>query len=149
MLTQSEQSADAWVTPPNGPAPASVAPAVGAGYTLTFTRDNGGAFDLHGFLLSFSGGSTPAAGSLSALTLGGATVSHDLVLVDDESLGDWTPYEPPAIFTDIVSLTVANTGTTGRFLAVDDIRVSVVPVPAAVWLFVSALGALGWRARRG
>ncbi|MGI9290864.1 MAG: hypothetical protein ACR2QG_06270 [Gammaproteobacteria bacterium] len=29
-----------------------------------------------------------------------------------------------------------------------DFKTSVVPVPAAVWLFVSALGVLGWRKRR-
>jgi hypothetical protein len=41
-----------------------------------------------------------------------------------------------------------NEGSFARAMAIDDIQFSTVPVPAAVWLFGSALGGLGWMRRR-
>lgn len=42
----------------------------------------------------------------------------------------------------------AGFGDTYATPALDNVNVSVVPVPAALWLFVSALGLMGWRSRR-
>jgi len=39
-------------------------------------------------------------------------------------------------------------GTTYVTPSLDNVNISVVPLPAAIWLFASALGLMGWRSRR-
>ena len=59
---------------------------------------------------------------------------------DDLGQGMWLNLSRVDIFRDI--------GDTGTTLAIDNVLVdtaTVVPVPAALWLFVSALAGLGWR----
>jgi hypothetical protein len=49
---------------------------------------------------------------------------------------------------DIAAFVISSSGT---FFALDDLtfgRVAVIPIPAAIWLFVSALGLLGWIRRK-
>lgn len=46
------------------------------------------------------------------------------------------------------SLSDAGDSTSQPFIGSALIRTSVVPIPAAVWLFGSALGLLGWRTRK-
>ncbi|MCK6371213.1 MAG: PEP-CTERM sorting domain-containing protein, partial [Gammaproteobacteria bacterium] len=53
-------------------------------------------------------------------------------------------------FSDIdgIKLLSTNSGVLSPDLALSALEVQVVPVPAAVWMFGSALGLLGWVRRR-
>ena len=58
------------------------------------------------------------------------------------------------VFTDGISGHITNSqtlgfaSTSGATIAIDNFGAQVVPVPAAVWLFGSALGLLGWMRRK-
>jgi len=60
---------------------------------------------------------------------------------------------PPTIAAaDAAAFLIQQTTSTGSFFAVgllDSVDVQVIPVPAAAWLFGSALGMLDWARRRG
>jgi hypothetical protein len=49
---------------------------------------------------------------------------------------------------DIVVAAVADGHQPFEAFAIDNVTVNVVPIPAAVWLFASGLGLLGWLRRR-
>lgn len=71
--------------------------------------------------------------------------------LDDHVTGQWSTYTGTFIATSDYSIiyfkALTPTGTVGNFL--DDVAVSAVPVPAAVWLFSSALiGFIGFGRRR-
>jgi len=87
-----------------------------------------------------AGGS--ALGSLDFLLADGANVIEQWTWFDTSSLGE--------VYGVEFSLSSSDNGAFGMntpgYFAVDNI--SIVPVPAAVWLFVSALGALSLRRRR-
>ena len=70
------------------------------------------------------------------------------VLVDDSGRIDFGPDETVTISNSGAGiLSVQFEGGSGD-LYLDNIQVSQVPVPAAAWLFGSALGGLGWMRRR-
>lgn len=94
----------------------------------------GGDVDGGGFLFP------PGTFSVTGLTTGGGFAT------DPIGTGDWL---------DLVAVRFAagsNGGPGGTpevlFLTADNLTVRVVPIPAAVWLFGSALGLLGWLRRR-
>lgn len=84
---------------------------------------------------------------------GGALGSLDFLLADGANVIDqWTWFDTSAlgeVYGLSFALSSSDNGAFGMntpaYFAVDNI--SVVPVPAAVWLFISALGALGLRRR--
>jgi hypothetical protein len=62
-----------------------------------------------------------------------------------EGRGVWENVSLPSSLEDVVSVTfVGNTAA----IQYDNIVVNAVPIPAAVWLFGSALAGLGWLRRR-
>jgi len=113
----------------------------GSDSTISIVNDLGSQFNLIRLDVSSMAN---AAGelTLTGTYSGGSQVSQLLTL--NSSL---TTYNISG-FTNIVGLDISFDGSTyGSPYDVDNIKVNIVPVPAAVWLFVSALGALGWRTR--
>jgi hypothetical protein len=80
--------------------------------------------------------------TVTGTKFGGGTVSQVVSLT-----GSLATYSFSGM-TDLASLSISFDG--GDYYApfdMDNIQLSVIPIPAAVWMFASALGALGWRSR--
>jgi len=112
----------------------------GALATVAMRKADGGAFALHSIDLLLQtdpyGGSISYSGTLEG---GGAADLSTAV-----GTGDW-------LNLVLVDFTAYGDGFgLGGFTSVeiDNVNVSAVPVPAAVWLFGSALAGLGWMRRK-
>jgi len=112
---------------------------------IDMERDDGGLFRLESFI----------AGSGDVFSIAGIYEDYssiyflmdDLVSVD---LGEnHTLYYLPEGFTNLIEVTWQGqeSGVNG-FIMLDNIAVTAVPIPAAVWLFGSALAGLGWLRRK-
>ncbi len=115
---------------------------VGVGWTVT--ASNGNAFSLEsvdmGFFANFGiGGEATIGGVLS----GGGTVSR---LVTDNSWHTESAFG--AEWSDLASVGIYISSGVPQSLTIDNFSASIVPIPAAVWLFGSGLGLLGWMRRR-
>jgi hypothetical protein len=114
--------------------------------TITMTQDGLAAFDL--FSLELARNNLDTDILLTGNFVGGGSISST-VFVDSVTL---TNYELGAGWTNLQSLTISPLNLSGfgnLAVAVDNISVaSAVPVPAAVYLFGSGLGLLGWFRRR-
>ena len=111
----------------------------GSDSTISIVNDLGDGFSLIRLDVSSMDN---AAGelTLTGTFSGGAQVIQTLTL--NSSL---TTYNIGG-FNNIVGLDISFDGSTyGAPYDVDNIKVNIVPVPAAVWMFASALGVLGWR----
>lgn len=67
---------------------------------------------------------------------------------EDDFLFAWEPSDPQVF---AFTYSICCTGPPGQFhsgLVLSSYSLTVVPIPAAVWLFGSALGLLGWMRRR-
>ena len=107
--------------------------------TVTIERAGGGAFaidSLDYFLDTDSNGWTEIRGTLA----GGGTTFLTAVTV---GTGDWLNLES-------VTFRAEGNGFGSGFgtVEIDNISVNAVPIPAAVWLFGSALAGLGWMRRK-
>lgn len=114
----------------------------GSTSTISIVNDLGSQFDLVRLDVSslFN-----AAGelTLTGTYQGGSQVSQVLTLTSS-----LTTYNI-AGFTNIVSLDISFDGSTyAAPYDMDNIKMNIVPVPAAIWLFVSSLGLLGWYRKR-
>lgn len=78
----------------------------------------------------------------------GASISSNLTVADD-----WNTFNFDSAWSDLVRVelngTCTNTGGLCMGFAIDNLVITTVPIPAAVWLFASALAGLGWARRRG
>jgi hypothetical protein len=114
----------------------------GSTSTISLTNDAGARFEL----LSLDASSLYETSSVLTLTgtlSGGGTVQQNLNLNNTLSTYNITG------MSDIVALDISFDGST--YFApfdLDNINMSVVPVPGAVWLFASALGLAGLRRKR-
>lgn len=110
--------------------------------TLTLTNDAGNPF----FLQSLDASSlTNATGTLtvSGSYVGGGTFTQVLNLTS--ALTTYNAASPGALS----SLDISFDGSADfPPFDLDNIVVNAIPIPAAVWLFASGLGALGWFRRR-
>ena len=113
---------------------------------VTVTHAQGNQFDL----LSFDrlvGLVAPSAGSSFLLTgqkSDGSTVESWITGINTVS----TDYETILLssqFENLVSITFSDSSAA---VQLDNITVNAVPIPAAVWLFGSGLGLLGWMKRK-
>jgi hypothetical protein len=111
---------------------------------VTFSKSDGSAFNLEGFDYAFSADGEWSL-TLSGVKSGGSNVSLELILT--EINGQYNNYSATSLFTDIVSFSIENSGSTPQG-AIDNIVVTTVPIPAGVWLFGSALTGLGWIRRK-
>lgn len=109
--------------------------------TISLADDLGRQFDL---LALDASAVTNLTGQITVVgtKFGGGTVSETVSLT-----GSLATYNFSTM-TDLASLAISFDGTSYYApFDMDNIQLSVIPVPAAVWLFISALGALGWRSR--
>jgi len=95
---------------------------------ISMERDDGGAFAISSLVAE-------GTGFFYGTLVGGGSAN----LASAVGTGDW------------LSLTVFNYQSNNEFyddIRLDNIVVSAVPIPAAVWLFGSALAALGWLGKK-
>jgi hypothetical protein len=107
---------------------------------------NGALFDLTSMDLGFTEGvSFPT-------TVSGVFANNSTISLQLDSLGTWfDTISFDSSWSDLKSVSVTFDNTDNYFFnvpGVDNIVASVVPIPAAVWLFGSALAGLGWIRRR-
>jgi len=104
----------------------------GCGSSVTMVATNGSAFAIHS-IGAYSGdfGGTMIGGGSADLSVGIGT--GDWLLLESFQVSSTCPLTP--CFVPEISL-------------LDDISVSAVPIPAAVWLFGSGLGLLGFLRRK-
>ena len=111
----------------------------GAEASMSMKKIDGGAFAISSLdLLLYGGVSTAISG-----TLAGGGIADLSVAV---GTGDWLNLE-------LVTFSASGGGfgffeEAGAQIQLDNVSVSAVPVPAAVWLFGSALAGLGWMRRK-
>lgn len=110
-------------------------------------RTEGESFSLNSFDAAIINGGLPYALSVTGYYANGGTIvlSQDLTVgpLETISLGSgWAGLDRVTFSVDTIA------GNTFNVAAFDNIVASVVPIPAAVWLFGSALAGLGWIRRR-
>lgn len=90
--------------------------------------------------------------------LDGATILDAVAIDQTQAPGDfseggalWQDLGEFALTGDTLTVRLSDLATpSGRFVIADAVRferLSAVPIPAALWLFASALGLLGWKKR--
>lgn len=110
-------------------------------FIVTMTLVGGGTFGYLGGDIDVS-----CADEITGSCSGGAQgfLADGSLAMDPEGSGDWLNLES-------VRFVVGASGVPGGFqgygMSVDNVVVNVVPIPAAVWLFGSALLGLGWLRR--
>ena len=112
--------------------------------TLSLARTDGGSFDLEYLEAAdiFAGDMTSVL--IEGYKTGGATVSTTI-----DVLGYWLGVTEVTFDSQWTNLSeVVITGATPGVGGLDNIRVTAVPVPAAIWLFGSVLAGLGWMGRK-
>jgi hypothetical protein len=114
---------------------------------ITITKDGDGTFDL----LSLDASDlvytqTVVLGPLIATgyLAGGGTVSAALNIVE----GQWQTFNFDSQWSNLIAVDLYGERVADMDYAIDNVVVNAVPIPAAVWLFGSALGLLGWLRRR-
>jgi hypothetical protein len=163
MLTTKGMVFDWSVLSPSLPVVTTTGAAGGSGNELLFCgwcedtngtslyASDGSLFGLTSFRFGSLSGTTPSPynGTVTGYLNGGGTVTQnfsvalgtsDLISFD----GSWAGL----VSVDIVAATLADGHQGFEAFAIDNVTVNVVPVPAAVWLFASGLGLLGWLRRR-
>ena len=115
---------------------------------ITMTQGGMAAFDLISLELArYNDNGTGVNFYLTGHFVGGGTISSS-VLVNSTTLNNFVLGSG---WTNLQSLTIYapdNDWDSGASAAIDNILVSTVPLPAAVWLFASGLGLLGWMQRK-
>jgi hypothetical protein len=110
--------------------------------TLSIEAENQSLFDLHSFDFTTSIVSSPAEMQLTGFLGDGGTINTTLLFTENA-------FENFAFGSEWSGLDRIEFGTASAIAgALDNIVVSQIPIPAAVWLFGSALAVLGWMRRK-
>jgi hypothetical protein len=120
------------------------------GGSITLSRNDGAAFDLLSFVFTADNAEQYPNGSfsISGVQVGGI-INDPQVFGSYELAGyNWDTYLAGGNFDEITSLTIAYSGLSAGGFYFDNVVVNAVPIPAAVWLFGSALAGLGWIRRK-
>ena len=117
-----------------------------AGGSYFISQESGAAFDLVS-LDAIEWQQDPYAGTNPTRVLGTCAAGGqiELVLPIPDSLV-WSSVLFDSAWSDLSSIEIIAGGNSGFIL--DDVVLTAVPVPAAVWLFGSALAGLGWVRRK-
>ena len=121
---------------------------------LTITESTGQAFSLESADLGLSVLGSPIDLTIVGYYSGGGSISTTFTATETTFQNDpLTPFFFGAGWTNLSSVVFETTAHSGGVLTVpnslvDNIVVIAVPVPAAVWLFGSALAGLGWLRRK-
>ena len=124
------------------------------GLMLTMEHDGGSAFNLQGFDF-IAGDFLPLVPQQNPFMVtgyyaGGGSVS--VTLPGDNAFPEWNSASLGIDWSNLERIEFLSNppGTAiGSIAAIDNIQVSVVPIPAALPLLMSALGLLGWMRRGG
>ena len=121
------------------------------GDPLTLTNINNTPFDLLSLDMATFGLPIVTDFTFIGYLAGGGTVEREISLsqVISETGGAMETFYFDASWSQLTSIGIDYSASAGFSAAVmDNITISAVPVPAAVWLFGSALAGLGWIRRR-
>jgi len=112
-----------------------------AGQQLTIANTvGGGSFDLQSMdAIAFSGSDGPI--EFTGFYVGGGSVTRTINVTG----ANWSSFLFDASWSDLDYVTVDGLGLAP---GIDNVQLNAVPIPAAVWLFGSGLGLLGWFRRR-
>lgn len=117
----------------------------GAQASIIMTRVDDGAFAIHSLDLLLAGCASPNVACFGSESIAGALAGGGVAdLSVAVGTGDWL---------NLVSVSFSANGDgfgngSGTVAQIDNINVSAVPIPAAVWLFASALAGLSWMRRK-
>jgi hypothetical protein len=116
---------------------------VSDGETVTITREGGGSFSLSSFWFQLIG-----AGNVNTLTViaDGVSVLFPATTFGNNDGGQDADLTSNAAFADITTLMFTKSG--GGSVRIDDLNLTAIPVPGALPLMLTALGAGGFLARR-
>jgi hypothetical protein len=117
---------------------------------VTLSHEDG-AFSLHSFVgggIHFEAGSEPTL-IVEGRLVGGGILNEEVDIsggMQTITMGsDWTNLESVSFSAKVINFHCCSSSFDG---SIDDIVVTAVPIPAAVWLFGSALAGLGWLGRK-
>jgi hypothetical protein len=119
------------------------------GCVATMEHTEGKIFSLHALDLSnISAFVEDRSITFTGYFASGGSISTELTATTDET--NWTNYTFSSDWQNLVSLEFGALYPPAIYTAIgfDNVVVTVVPIPAAVWLFGSALAGLGWFRRR-
>ena len=121
-----------------------------SGCSATMEQIEGNSFTLNSLELSSYGFFTEDRSiTLTGFYTGGGSVSTVLTATTDPD--NWTAYDFGSDWQNLQSLefgALIGEPSYGQSIGFDNVVVSSVPVPAAVWLLGSALAGLGWLRRK-
>lgn len=126
-----------------------------AGESFSLSRPDSNVFDLVSFegTLYLTDPNASALVRFAGTTAGGSVVQQDYVipagLFDNDFA--YTRFDSGLdSFRRLTNLevTMITPASSGAAANIGTIEVQVVPLPAALWMLISGLGCLGWRARR-
>jgi len=117
----------------------------GAQVGVSMRQAGGGAFAIHSLDLLLEGCYGNYSGCFGSETISGTLAGGGLAdLSVSVGTGDWLNLQRVDFRADGDGFGFG----TGTVVEIDNINVSAVPIPAAVWLFGSALAGLGWLRRK-
>jgi hypothetical protein len=118
---------------------------------LLISKADGNAFDLHSFDMAAYGLLVVSDFTMTGQLAGGGFVETiiNLTATVNDAAGAMQSFVFDDSWSNLSSVTISYDASFGfSSTAIDNISVSTVPIPAAVWLFGSALAGLGWMRRK-
>jgi len=115
--------------------------------SATMSAVSGDSFDLLSFDMNTL---NPTPDLTASFTLSGYYAGGGQISVELTADTVWSNYTFDSEWSNLVSLEFGAVTSGGPFssIGLDNLRLTTVPIPGAVWLFGSALAGLGWMRRK-